>query len=1262
MMNTKREIKEVVINGGGARGAGMPGVYRALKDTGIWDGVESIAGTSVGSVMAALWSVSPDFDELDDDFFNKNTFELLGMKRVLLPYNISLDKMEKFINQYLTKHIKNYLENAKLAEELLKLRVLESTTENIQKIKQCRALLLLLDFLTAKEPYSVTFNDFKLLNDRDPKKFKTIFTTSVSVEKGKEVFHLYDYKRTPDVSIALACTASSALPIVFTPVQSEDASHIDGGCIDPLPSEYFEDNTQQRQSKRLLLAFSPGPDYETNYWHNAMHGRPNPEFIFLQLKPGKARTGVHYVWVDNKTKLVHYNVPSKDKQASNRQAGSISFVDLGIAKDQQILNAEDLRPYSAKLHTHLAVLGHIPSLLGSYSMYWLLNYFVRIVKMIVAFPMYASTIIEEGCQRVKIQYPFNTVLLRTTISSISFDKAEKIKRTVAATYYLDTMNHLTLYNFADDNDLEFYKDIVQDYMIIYKTLLLASGLKDVQQDPFIQKYTTSNNNERWLYEMIKEDVDNDPDSLRAAALTRAVELSLGKIDRKTLLKEINQESKKSISRFQQAFYGKRHQPQAQFRGNFSREEVVEPADEALPNGPAPVTSVNKIERLVFSGGGARGVVYPGAYAAMVETGVFNDVEEIAGSSVGALTAAFLAVGMPPSEYQTLLRETNFSDLLGNKSKNSLTIRDAAPLYKFTRDNIKKSVVSFLEVHDLTDKSACSDILHKLQHDQDYKFTFADLDQLKQAFPKRFKHLTVTAVKENGGHLKLFNHLDTPGLEIALGVKASAALPLVLEPVEIDGVTYIDGGVADNLPTEVFDRDGKNLKQENTLVFSFVEGEKNEKKTIINRIVTFFFGASSGFEALYGTRANEKKNRELFDQLFKEVIDHLPTKDLSEDKIKAAVAMVSKYNSKIPDFFDVMHNVLQQTFNEMNDPKTKKKLLARLYPEQLDRVGLIVDRLAPKLFAHGLNKPPTLFNPCLFEKFVRNDVIKFFSAFKSSYNQTDKKNQGFENVYKNYSMRTVGLGIGALSAFQFDKANKLTRFISARGYLDTMNTITNLDLHHPSSKVCLMSGEPSVDALQKQAISFPEIPILIKEDDQYFIYGGFSGKRRVKTPLDAAFVDPYLRLNKINFLDGSGAVIKEHVDNIDLYPNQLYSEIVMNFLPIYKATLLGTGVNPAHDALYKALTGGTQSTLSLYYLIKEKSESAVNSHQAFALTRAVELRKGELTHKELANEITLRCHLGWASWCNLFSMRGKSATVRDQNIDDCLRALPGFGAE
>lgn len=81
--------------------------------------------------------------------------------------------------------------------------------------------------------------------------------------------------------------------------------------------------------------------------------------------------------------------------------------------------------------------------------------------------------------------------------------------------------------------------------------------------------------------------------------------------------------------------------------------------------------------------------------------------------------------------------------------------------------------------------------------------FKDLELLRLLDPVQFKDLLITAVRRDDSTLQIFSAENTPDVPIARACHASASLPLVFQPVKIDGVEYVDGGYRDNTPIGYF---------------------------------------------------------------------------------------------------------------------------------------------------------------------------------------------------------------------------------------------------------------------------------------------------------------------------------------------------------------------------------------------------------------------------------------------------------------------------
>lgn len=154
--------------------------------------------------------------------------------------------------------------------------------------------------------------------------------------------------------------------------------------------------------------------------------------------------------------------------------------------------------------------------------------------------------------------------------------------------------------------------------------------------------------------------------------------------------------------------------------------------------------------LVLSGGGARGYAHLGVIQALNDAGVVPDV--ISGTSAGAIVGVLYADGYSPREILKLL---NWASRFG-------FMRPALPREGLLQIN---GIVKILKAN-LRSKT---------------------FDELK--IP-----LFVSATDLNHGKSVYFYQGD-----LLKPVLASASIPVLFQPVIIDNISYVDGGVLDNLP-------------------------------------------------------------------------------------------------------------------------------------------------------------------------------------------------------------------------------------------------------------------------------------------------------------------------------------------------------------------------------------------------------------------------------------------------------------------------------
>ncbi|GEM_PF-6254093 len=228
-----------------------------------------------------------------------------------------------------------------------------------------------------------------------------------------------------------------------------------------------------------------------------------------------------------------------------------------------------------------------------------------------------------------------------------------------------------------------------------------------------------------------------------------------------------------------------------------------------------------ITEVVFAAGGAKGIIYPGVVKELLK----HNIKRVAGSSVGAITASFFAAGISAEKSKELATTVDLTKLLG--SSRIYFYKDGVPLLNFIRHGIWTAITDFLTPAEIDkikksvsylalspeDKEIIRPLLqHPLP--ESFPITFKMLEILCKLDSHHFKELSINAIRQDTGKLYYFNAKTTPNLEIALACRASASLPVFLEPAEIEArslginqpgkIKFIDGGYVDSIPTEAFD--------------------------------------------------------------------------------------------------------------------------------------------------------------------------------------------------------------------------------------------------------------------------------------------------------------------------------------------------------------------------------------------------------------------------------------------------------------------------
>ncbi len=213
-MKSNKSYEYTCLFGGGAiRGAAYVGTIRAMEELGI--NPKTIAGSSVGSVIAGLMAVGYNAEESKDVFLKFN-FEMFRDVQIALGANFALSKGEIFL-----EWIRDLIESKYYGEKYKK--------------------------GTHK---AVTFKDIE--------KNLIIITTDLSSFECKE-FSRYE---TPDFEIATAIRISCGMPGLMKPIEYNNRILVDGDLQKSWPMWKLSEHLQPRDER--ILEFRLEGNFEGN--------------------------------------------------------------------------------------------------------------------------------------------------------------------------------------------------------------------------------------------------------------------------------------------------------------------------------------------------------------------------------------------------------------------------------------------------------------------------------------------------------------------------------------------------------------------------------------------------------------------------------------------------------------------------------------------------------------------------------------------------------------------------------------------------------------------------------------------------------------------------------------------------------------------------------------------------------------------------------------------------------------------------------------
>lgn len=188
--------------------------------------------------------------------------------------------------------------------------------------------------------------------------------------------------------------------------------------------------------------------------------------------------------------------------------------------------------------------------------------------------------------------------------------------------------------------------------------------------------------------------------------------------------------------------------------------------------------------LVLAGGGARGAYQIGAMKALKELAIDKYIEVISGTSIGALNAMLFMLGDLDKSIH-IWDEVSKEDILPT-SESNLTIRSALLHFGINNmDFIKKYMPKVISGGNISQDGLIS-IMNKI-----------DFNIIKKSYIDCYVSCTESE-KLSTRYFKI-NDYEEEGIKRIL--LATSAIPMIYECEKIENITYLDGGIVDNVPIQ-----------------------------------------------------------------------------------------------------------------------------------------------------------------------------------------------------------------------------------------------------------------------------------------------------------------------------------------------------------------------------------------------------------------------------------------------------------------------------
>lgn len=202
----------------------------------------------------------------------------------------------------------------------------------------------------------------------------------------------------------------------------------------------------------------------------------------------------------------------------------------------------------------------------------------------------------------------------------------------------------------------------------------------------------------------------------------------------------------------------------------------------------------------MEGGGVRGLAYSGALGVLEEKGILQNINNVAGSSAGAIAGLVVSLGYSTHEIDSILQNLKIGEFNDGKFFVGKIRRIKKEYGMYKGDAFETWLAHLIDF-----KTGNADL------------TFNDLHRMHLENNK-FKDLYCTGTNITQQRLEIFSWETRPDMKLKTAVHISSCIPFYFTPLSIDSTgnevslkdtvsnydLYADGGMLCNYPINMFD--------------------------------------------------------------------------------------------------------------------------------------------------------------------------------------------------------------------------------------------------------------------------------------------------------------------------------------------------------------------------------------------------------------------------------------------------------------------------